>query len=211
MGGREKVLARVRRALADVPRGESPGDVPVARDYLESHSPTDAVAMLAEHLAGYRALVHHTDEAGLAALIARRLAARGARRVVVPHGLPAGWLADVGDGVRRVADEAGFTARELDAVDSVVTGCAVAIAETGTVVLDGSAVCGRRALTLVPDRHVCLVRAEQIVATVPEALAALDPQRPITLVSGPSATSDIELERVEGVHGPRTLEVVVLG
>jgi L-lactate dehydrogenase complex protein LldG len=213
MGGREKVLARVRRALADVPRGESPGDVPVARDYLESHSPTDAVAMLAEHLAGYRALVHHTDEAGLAALIARRLAARGARRVVVPHGLPAGWLADVGDGVRRVADEAGFTARELDAVDSVVTGCAVAIAETGTLVLDGGPGQGRRRVTLVPDHHVCVVRVPgQVVDSVPQAMRRLAPDRnrPLTWISGPSATSDIELDRVEGVHGPRTLEVVLV-
>ncbi|MGP3970912.1 LutC/YkgG family protein [Streptomyces sp. 6N223] len=212
MGGREEVLARVRRALADVPRGESPRDVPVARDYLDSHSPADAVAMLADHLADYRAQVHHTDEAGLPALIARLLTQRRARRVLVPDGLPAGWLAEAGD-VRRVADEAGLTPRELDAVDSVVTGCAVAIAETGTLVLDGGPGQGRRRVTLVPDHHVCVVRVpDQVVDSVPQALRRLAPDRnrPLTWISGPSATSDIELNRVEGVHGPRTLEVVLV-
>src|SRR5206468_175776 len=113
------------------------------------------------------------------------------------------------DGVR--PDSPPLSNAELDALAGVVTGCALAIAETGTIVLDGSPACGRRALTLVPDRHVCIVRADQIVATVPEAIAALDARRPLTFVSGPSATSDIELERVEGVHGPRVLDVVVLG
>ena len=114
-----------------------------------------------------------------------------------------------------MADEPPLTARELDGADAVLTGCALAVAETGTIVLDGSAACGRRALTLVLDHHVCVVRAAQIVAGVPDAIAALRraeaTRRPITLVSGPSATSDIELERVEGVHGPRRLDVVVVG
>jgi L-lactate dehydrogenase complex protein LldG len=211
MGGREEVLERVRRALADVPRGEAPDDVPVARDYLDSHSPADAVGMLAEHLADYRALVHRTDAAGLPALVGRLLTARQARAVVVPDGLPEGWLAGTADGVRRVADSAGLTARALDAVDSVVTGCAVAIAETGTLVLDGGPGQGRRRITLVPDHHVCVVRVPgQVVDSVPQALRRLTPSRPLTWISGPSATSDIELNRVEGVHGPRTLEVVLV-
>jgi L-lactate dehydrogenase complex protein LldG len=211
MSGREVVLGRVRRALADVPREESPDDVPVARDYLDSHSPADTAGMLAEHLADYRARVHRTDAAGLPALIGRLLAARQARAVVVPVGLPDGWLAEAA-GVRRVADEAGLTTRELDAVDSVVTGCAVAIAETGTLVLDGGPGQGRRRITLVPDHHVCVVRVpEQVVDSVPQALRRLAPDRPLTWISGPSATSDIELNRVEGVHGPRTLEVVLVG
>ncbi|MGW3296496.1 LutC/YkgG family protein [Streptomyces xiamenensis] len=209
MSAREMVLARVRRALADVPREETPDQVPVMRDYLASHSPADPVGMLAEHLADYRALVHHTDEAGLPALIGGLLTARGARSVVVPQGLPAAWL--VADGVRQVPDTVELTAAELDAVDSVVTGCAVAIAETGTIVLDGGPAQGRRRITLVPDHHVVVVRApEQVVDSVGQALPRLVPGRPLTWISGPSATSDIELDRVEGVHGPRTLEVVLV-
>jgi L-lactate dehydrogenase complex protein LldG len=109
-----------------------------------------------------------------------------------------------------VRDDPGLSAQELDAMDAVVTGCAVAIAETGTIVLTGAQ--GRRAATLVPDLHVCVVDAERIVATVPEAIAQLDPASgPVTFIAGPSATSDIELSRVEGVHGPRRLEVIVTG
>jgi L-lactate dehydrogenase complex protein LldG len=122
----------------------------------------------------------------------------------VPPGLPAGW---VGGGV---VDDGTLSTTDLDATDAVVTGCVVAIAETGTIVLDAGPGQGRRALTLIPDLHVCVVRADQVVQTVPEALARLDPTRPQTWISGPSATSDIELDRVEGVHGPRTLEVVLL-
>ncbi|MFD5425649.1 lactate utilization protein C [Streptomyces sp. NPDC127084] len=110
-----------------------------------------------------------------------------------------------------VADRAILTPRELDTVDSVVTGCALAIAETGTIVLDGGPDQGRRRITLIPDHHICVVRApEQVVAALPQALPKLDPVRPMTWISGPSATSDIELDRVEGVHGPRTLEVVIV-
>lgn len=158
----------------------------------------------------YRAVVRRTDGAGLPALIARLLAARGTRTVVVPAGLPAGWLS-AADGVERVPDSAGQTPHDLDAVDSVVTGCAVAIAETGTIVLDGGPGQGRRRVTLVPDHHVCVVRVpDQVVGSVPGALERLVPSRPLTWISGPSATSDIELSRVEGVHGPRTLEVILV-
>jgi L-lactate dehydrogenase complex protein LldG len=125
-------------------------------------------------------------------------------RVGVPAGLP-----DLG--VEAVVDDPPLSARTLDKLDAVLTGCALAIADTGTIVLDGAERSGRRALTLVPDHHVCIVQADQIVASVPEAIAALDPSRPLTFVSGPSATSDIELDRVEGVHGPRMLDVIVVG
>ncbi|MGK5530674.1 LutC/YkgG family protein [Streptomyces sp. URMC 129] len=209
MSGRDEVLGRVRRALADVPAGEAPADVPVPRDYLRGLSPADPVGMLAERLADYRAVVHRTDGAGLPALIGRLLAARGARSVVVPDGLPPGWLSGLA-GVERVPDTAGQTPHDLDAVDSVVTGCAVAVAETGTIVLDGGPGQGRRRVTLVPDHHVCVVRVPgQVVDSVSRALGRLAPTRPLTWISGPSATSDIELSRVEGVHGPRTLEVVL--
>ncbi|MEU2545929.1 lactate utilization protein C [Streptomyces roseolus] len=202
---RERILARIRSAVADAP--EAPE---VARTYLTRHAPDDPDAvldLLHENLADYRARVHRTDEAGLPALIARRLEERGARTVVVPDGLPAEWLA--GTAAEPVPDDR-LTPAALDAVDAVVTGCALAVAETGTLVLDGGPGQGRRALSLVPDLHVCVVRAEQVVASVPEALPRLDPRRPLTWISGPSATSDIELDRVEGVHGPRTLEVVLV-
>ncbi|MER0449474.1 LUD domain-containing protein [Streptomyces sp. Edi4] len=207
MSSRDRVLARVRAAVAGAP--EAPA---VLRDYLTSHTRDDPAALLDllhDNLADYRALVHRADPAGVAPLVARLLAARGAKSVLVPAGLPDAWLADT-DCVR-VADRVEATAAELDAVDSVITGCALAIAETGTLVLDAGPAQGRRRITLVPDHHICVVRApEQIVASVPRAMSRLDPRRPLTWLSGPSATSDIELDRVEGVHGPRALEVILL-
>ncbi len=217
-GGREVVLGRIRRALADVPDHERPGDVPVPRDYERVHarrSPADTADLLAAHLADYRAVVHRCARSALPGRLAGVLAGRGARRVVVPTGLPtglpAGWLAEAA-GFEVVRDHEGLGPRELDAVDSVLTGCAVAVAETGTVVLDGGPDQGRRRITLVPDHHVLVVLdPEQVVGSVPQALPRLDPRRPLTWISGPSATSDIELDRVEGVHGPRRLDVVIAG
>ncbi|MEU3092617.1 LUD domain-containing protein [Streptomyces massasporeus] len=185
----------------------------MSRDYLREHGQrtvAQTVDLLAENLADYRALVHRTDPGRLAGLIAALLDKRGAASVLVPPGLDEGWLAATG--ATRVADRAGSTPGELDRVDSVVTGCAVAIAETGTLVLDGSPDQGRRRITLVPDHHICVVRVPgQVVSSVPQGLERLDPARPLTWISGPSATSDIELDRVEGVHGPRTLEVILVG
>ncbi|MFC4612834.1 lactate utilization protein C [Streptomyces maoxianensis] len=206
-GSRDRILARIRAAVADAP------DAPeAARDYLHSHAPDDPAAildLLHENLADYRANVHRAGEAELPALVTQLLAAHGARSVAVPDGLPAAWLA-AADVVRRT-DDGPLSPYELDAVDAVVSGCALAIAETGTIVLDAGPGQGRRALTLVPDLHICVVRApDQVVASVPQAMPRLDPTRPLTWISGPSATSDIELDRVEGVHGPRTLEVVLL-
>ncbi|GHB05603.1 LutC/YkgG family protein [Streptomyces chryseus] len=212
--GRERVLARVRRALADVPRDERPQDVRVERGYLRVHgdrTTARTVDLLAENLADYRALVHRVDAAELPQLLKRLLAAHGSRSVLVPPGLPPGWLAAADPVLALVPDREADTAYALDAVDSVVTGCAVAIAETGTIVLDGGPDQGRRRITLVPDHHLCVVRVpDQVVGSVPQALERLAPGRPQTWISGPSATSDIELNRVEGVHGPRTLEVILV-
>ncbi|WP_030276197.1 LutC/YkgG family protein [Streptomyces sp. NRRL B-24484] len=209
---RDTVLARIRSALTDVPAGdEEAGRPPVRRDYRFAHvldDPEAVLDLLAENLADYRARVHRCTKEALPDLIARLLADHGSRSVAVPAGLPADWLAAAG--AERRPDDGTLTAHRLDTTDSVVTGCALAVAETGTIVLDGGPGQGRRVLTLVPDHHVCVVRADQVVASVPQALPRLDPARPQTWISGPSATSDIELTRVEGVHGPRTLDVVLL-
>ncbi|MEV5954049.1 lactate utilization protein C [Streptomyces sp. NPDC051987] len=208
MSSRERILGRVRRALAEV-RDE---ETPVERAYLREHgerSIAETVDLLAENLADYRAVVHRCARHELPDVIGRLVAERGSRSVVVPAGLPAEWLAATE--AERIADRAGSTPHELDRVGSVVTGCAVAVAETGTIVLDGGPDQGRRRITLVPDHHICVVRVpEQVVSSVPQALERLAPTRPSTWISGPSATSDIELDRVEGVHGPRTLEVVLV-
>ncbi|RRR87153.1 LUD domain-containing protein [Streptomyces sp. RP5T] len=208
MSSRERILGRVRRALADAPAA----DTPVERAYLREHgdrSVAETVELLAENLADYRAIVHRCTAADLPATLAGMLAARGARTVLVPPGLAPAWLAEAG--AEQIPDRAGSTPHELDRIDSVVTACAVAVAETGTLVLDGGPDQGRRRITLVPDHHICVVRVpDQVVSSVPQALERLDPLRPLTWISGPSATSDIELDRVEGVHGPRTLEVVLV-
>jgi L-lactate dehydrogenase complex protein LldG len=198
---RDDVLARVRAALRDVPPGE-PAEPPA---YEPPPAPAgDPVARFAERVADYQATVREVDD--LAQTIARVCAQQGAHRLGVPEGLPAEWRPD---GIELV-DDRGLTAPALDALDGALTGCALAIAETGTIVLDGGERSGRRALTLVPDLHVCVVERGQVVATVPEAIRALHGSRgPFTFVSGPSATSDIELDRVEGVHGPRRLEVLI--
>ncbi|MGW2515459.1 LutC/YkgG family protein [Streptomyces sp. NPDC001617] len=213
MSSRERILGRVQRALTDVRQDDTPYEQAVPRDYLREHgerSVERTVELLAENLADYRAIVHRCTADELAGVIGRLLAERGSKTVVVPPGLDAQWSATAN--AEHVADRAETTPHELDRVDSVVTACAVAIAETGTIVLDGGPDQGRRRITLVPDHHICVVRVpEQVVSSVPQALERLDPARPLTWISGPSATSDIELDRVEGVHGPRTLEVVLVG
>lgn len=213
MSSRERILGRVRRALADVPADEGPYEEAVPRDYLREHgrrTTEETVELLAENLVDYRAVVHRCDAEELPLLVMRLLAERGSREVLVPPGLPPEWLS-AADPVR-IHDRVADTAQRLDRVGSVVTGCAVAIAETGTIVLDGSPDQGRRRISLVPDHHICVVRVpDQVVSSVPQALERLDPTRPLTWISGPSATSDIELDRVEGVHGPRALEVILLG
>ncbi|MFJ6838308.1 lactate utilization protein C [Streptomyces sp. NPDC091209] len=213
MSSRDLILGRVRRALTDVPQDDdTPYEQAFGRSYLREHgarSVAETVDLLAENLADYRALVHRCAVGDLATTIARLLADRGATSVVVPAGLDEAWLAE--SDVTRVADLAAGTPHELDTVDSVVTACAVTVAETGTIVLDGGPDQGRRRITLVPDHHICVVRVPgQVVASVPQAMERLDAARPLTWISGPSATSDIELDRVEGVHGPRTLEVVLV-
>jgi len=216
---RADVLARIRTAVrggtapstdgaaapggAALPGQLSPGD-------YRQHGELSGAALLdllAERLADYKAQVRRATPETLAEEVGAALTRRSAGRVVVPPGLELTLPA-----VAEVCVDDGLTAAELDTFDAVVTKAAVAIAETGTIVLDGSAGQGRRAATLVPDYHLCVVDASQVVQLVPEAIARLagSQRRPLTWISGPSATSDIELERVEGVHGPRTLEVILV-
>jgi L-lactate dehydrogenase complex protein LldG len=203
VSGRDDFLRRVREAL-----GDQPASVRVPRDYRRSLDDVDVVELFAERAADYRATVSRVSLASLPGAVADALAERDVRRLVVPPGLPGSWLAAAD--VEPLRDEPPLGVRELDAADGVVSGCAVAIALTGTIVLDGGAAQGRRALTLLPDYHLCVVHTGQIVGTVSEALTRVDARRPQTWISGPSATSDIELDRVEGVHGPRTLRILIV-
>ena len=201
---REEVLARVRAALG------SGAEIPeVPRRYRGPRVDDSAVDRFCERVAEYRATVTRVTAADLADTVARLCRERGASRIAVPPGGP-----ERIEGVEVVVDDPPLSPHALDQLDGVLTGSALAIAETGTIVLDGGERSGRRALTLVPDWHLCIVEAGAVVAGVPDAVAVLkaaaEEGRPITLVSGPSATSDIELDRVEGVHGPRTLDVLVL-
>ena len=206
---KEEILARIAGALGDVPAGERPDDVEVPRAYRRTE-PGDAVERFVERIAEYRTTVQRVGAGDVAAAVADRCRERGAARLAVPAELPQEWAPA---GVELVP-EAALSAAALDEVDGALTGCVLAIAETGTIVLGGGATEGRRALTLVPDYHVCVVRESQIVGGVPEAMAHIAQnlradRRPVTFVSGPSATSDIELSRVEGVHGPRRLSLIV--
>ena len=206
---RDEVLARIRTALGNsAPGGRAPDADPVPRTYRTSGElgAAELLELLAERLRDYGCTVRRTAPGQLMTAVGETLRQRGAGRVVVPSGLD---LTGLPAGIDTIAGD-GLSPAALDAVDGVITGAAVAIAETGTIILDGSPDQGRRALSLIPDYHLCIVRAEQVVALVPEALARLDPGRPLTWISGPSATSDIELDRVEGVHGPRALDVILV-
>ena len=214
---RETILWRIRHATSDVPEKERPEDVSVERAYRKQDEAGrgEIVARFAERAAEYEAEVHRVGPEELSRAIQEALARRGVRRLVIPPYLPKEWIPE---GVETLHDGARsrLTDQELDESDGVLTGCALGIAQTGTIVLDAGRAQGRRALTLLPDYHLCVVRERQIVGLVPEAFASLERAvegegRAVTFVSGPSATSDIELDRVEGVHGPRTLEVLIVG
>jgi L-lactate dehydrogenase complex protein LldG len=239
INAKDEILSRIRAALGSDETTAAPTAVP--REYRSAgeHAPGSGVVLdlLIDRLVDYKAHVHRTSPADLPALLARLLTERSVERqevgsseyrspdvlpttrdvarhsVVVPSGLDSTWLSALGDvAVRSDSRDAPLSAAELDEADAVVTAARVAVAETGTIVLDGEPDQGRRAISLVPDVHVCVVRTDQVVQTVPEAVRLLgaEPGRPLTWISGPSATSDIELERVEGVHGPRTLHVVLV-
>jgi len=214
MTSRDEVLSRIRVAIGSGSDSITDASPPAAPGYrtLGDLDEAQRLDLLAERLADYRAAVRRATRPGLAAAVGVALSERGVRRIVVPAGLDLlVVLQALPPDVDLIIDD-DLSPQDLDAIDGVITGAAVAIAETGTIVLDGSPDQGRRAITLVPDYHLCLVRADQVVELVPEAIDRLAPRsgQPLTWISGPSATSDIELSRVEGVHGPRTLEVILV-
>ena len=213
---KEVILSRTRHALRDVPRDENPENVPIERGYRSKSeaSREELVDQFAEYVAEYEAAVHRVGEEDLPEAIQKTLERRGIEKLVVPPDLPEEWPPDDVE-LLKESSEDQLTNDELDGSDGVLTGCALGIAQTGTIVLDSGAAQGRRALTLVPDYHLCVVKEEQVLDLVPEAIALLGDAvkgegRAVTFISGPSATSDIELERVEGVHGPRRLEVLIV-
>jgi L-lactate dehydrogenase complex protein LldG len=203
MTARDEVLSRIRHALS----ATSAGTIDPPHDYRRTGEyPPGApqlLELLTDRLIDYRAKVYTATPQTLPPVLASIL--DGTRSVVIPPGLPPHWIPEAA-----VVDNGDLSPAYLDTVDAVLTACLAAAADTGTIVLDGSPDQGRRAITLIPDLHVCVVGAAQVVQSVPELLARADPTKPLTLISGPSATSDIELQRVEGVHGPRTLIVVLL-
>jgi L-lactate dehydrogenase complex protein LldG len=214
MNAREEVLSRVRGALADIVQPDPVADVPIAWEYGRATAMPDVLGRFVEMCEDYKATVVRCAAADVAAQVAGLLGEAGVRSVVLPGGLDGTWrdaIAAAGITVRD--DEPQLSRTQLDAIDAVVTAAAVGIAETGTIVLDHAADQGRRALTLVPDTHLVVVRGDQVVSDVPESVVRLAPAvtegAPLTWISGPSATSDIELSRVEGVHGPRNLIVVL--
>ncbi|HYW35682.1 MAG TPA: lactate utilization protein C [Balneolaceae bacterium] len=211
---KNEILKRIRRGLQDVPEEETPEKYPVQREYRQKSDlgQQELVQLFAERVGEYKAVVSKIEQASLAEKIAESCRSQGVKQLVVPPEFPKKWLPGepdlLDDGSKRL------TKSELDASDGVISTCRLAVAETGTIVLDGGAGQGRRALSLVPDYHLCIIEANQIVGSVPEAFSQLAETvrksgPPVTFISGPSATSDIELNRVEGVHGPRRLEIII--
>ena len=214
MSAKDDIITRIRTARPDVSSDTLSGAHTIPRNYLRSPSiPEGIVNRFCERVADYKARVERVPAADIPTAIAAALKDMDATHVAVAAGLPEGWrtaLTAAGIDVVTETPGAELDIDALQSLDAVVTGSAVAIADTGTIILDGSATSGRRALTLVPDTHICIVSVEDIVDGVPAALARLSPTSPLTWISGPTATSDIELQRVEGVHGPRTLHVLVV-
>ena len=208
MTARADILGRVRAAVAG---GVDITVPPRPRDPLTAQDRARIRERFLDRIVDYRAAVDEVDDGGVPAAVARIVALSAIDSLLIPAGTPPSWLADLPRNITAVDDRPDLGPADLDRVAAVLTGCAVAIAETGTIVLDGGPGQGRRACTLVPDRHICVVRIDQLVASVPQAVARLDPTAPLTWISGGSATSDIELNRVEGVHGPRHLHVLLVG
>jgi L-lactate dehydrogenase complex protein LldG len=208
--GKDEIFRRIRRARNNASGGRENDYAAVAREYRKSgHLDLESrLNLFAERLADYEAIVYRCSEVHLPATIARVLAARSNRRLLVPQDFPQEWLPRSLEFVR----DSGLTFEEIDRSEGVLTGCIVAVALTGTIMLRHSIGEGRRALTLIPDYHVCVVHADQVVETVPEGIRKIREfaDVPITTISGPSATADIEMTRIKGVHGPRVMDVILV-
>jgi len=215
VSAREEILARLRSATSDA-TSERGARGPVPRIAAAGESAEATLELFVDNVADYRATVVRCTPEQVGVEVAAALARGRAHTVVLPADLDAAWVMPAREAGLRLRPDEGpggdpLTADELDGIDAVVTAARVGIATTGTIVLDHAGDQGRRALTLVPDQHVCVIRVDQVVHDVPDAVTVVDPGQPLTWISGPSATSDIELDRVEGVHGPRTLDVIVVG
>jgi L-lactate dehydrogenase complex protein LldG len=210
---KEEIFARIRQANAGEHKDAGVAYARIERNYRKTavRSREETLKLFEERLLDYNAGVHCVREEELGSLCAQLLAARDVRRVVVPTDLPHSWWAEAASGAEFVVDEE-FSARALDSFDAVMTGATLAMAETGTIVLQNAPMQGRRAISLVPDYHLCVVRAQDVVETVVEGMRRLDETRhlPMTFFSGPSATADIEMQRIKGVHGPRFVDVMLL-
>jgi L-lactate dehydrogenase complex protein LldG len=215
--GKSEIFAKIKSALVDVRESDPAKDVPVPWEYGQPTGVEDVIGLFIDRVVDYKAtVVRAAKESEIGGLVAEGLAKHKATSVVVPAGVPKAWYSAAAKaGVEIRHDDPPLSHSDLNETSAVLTAARVGWAETGTIALDHAEDQGRRALTLVPDMHVCVIKTDQIVTDVPEAVARLEPslreKRPITWISGPSATSDIELSRVEGVHGPRTLYVIVVG
>lgn len=213
MTAKEAILNKIRGALADVQEADPEVDIPITWTYGTALPTEDIIEDFVIKVEDYGATVVRVPQSDLPVEISEAIRRLGTERLVVPEGIPEAWTEPLTD-IDLCSDEGPLSHAELNAIDSVISTCAVAMADSGTIALDHSTGQGRRALTLLPDRHLCVVRADQIVSDVPEGINVLKPALrhglPVTWLSGGSATSDIELSRVEGVHGPRTLYVIVV-
>jgi L-lactate dehydrogenase complex protein LldG len=200
---RDRILQRIRRANA-----QSAAQPPIPRDYdrISGRTPAETLAHFEERLRDYDARLFTANRGDIAIVIAEILIAANRHRIAIPTGLPTEWR---DDSIEWTPDD-NLSVDALNSVDGVMTAATVCVAASGSIALQHGPAEGRRSLTLLPDYHLCIVEASQVVETLPEAFARLDPFRPVTFISGPSATADIEMTRIKGVHGPRFLDVLLI-
>ena len=216
LNARAEILGRIRSALGrdgSLPSAQQAWQA-IPREYKLAGqlNPARRMDLFVDRLHDYGVHVTHCRSHAIAAAIAERFRARNKRTILVPREIDQTWLSEAEEDIHFLTDES-LSYEQLDHCDGVLTGCVLGIAETGTLGISHGSANGRRALTLIPDYHLCVIDANSVMETVPEAFQALEAykDRPITLISGPSATADIEMTRIQGVHGPRVLDVLIAG